>query len=173
MGEVYNVEHIDFKILGVNEGDSDYLGDGVGKLEEGLKGISDEGFGITPQEETGLIEGLKGEQGFSVDPSDSVEGSVALKSTSESIQPLLNLYKAQTAGDIPPFKIMIDVSSGDEGGTSPPEAVGFKEMIVNKAMFVSYSAFETDGRDSPDYEFEFVGYDLTIVGPDGERTGGD
>jgi len=164
--KVYNVEHIDFKISEV-DGVDFTEDDGESKLDP-VEGISDDGFGITPEAETELIEGLKGEEGFSVDPSSAAEGSLTLKSTSQSLQSMIDLYNAQTTGETGPFEIRIEVSDdvGGEAGTSPRHAFGFSKMVVENAMLVSYAPFETDGRESPDYEFEFIGYDFEVKGPE-------
>lgn len=166
--KVYNVEHVDFIIAsGMDDDEVTEFEDPIdgGKLNP-VTGISDDGFGITPEAETELIEGLKGEEGFSVDPSDAAEGSLTLKSTSDSLQAMIDLYNKQTTGELGPFMIKIEVQDGDQWDTSPPKAFGFKRITVSNAMFVSYAPFETDGRDAPDYEFEFVGYGFDVEGPE-------
>lgn len=154
---VYNVNKINFSITGL--GDTE-----IGNNEE-ITGIAEDGFGITPTAETEVIPGLKGEQGFSVDPSDGAEGSLVLKSTSEDTDYMIDLYNKQQSGEIPPFTIEITVDADEEYGTDPQEALGFSSMSVDHAFLVSYAPFETDTRAAPDYEFEFVGYGFNVNKP--------
>jgi len=163
-GKVYNVKHVDFSIRNVSTGGSTVE---VGKLQP-VEGISSEGFGITPTSETEIIEGLKGEEGFSVDPSDGAEISLTLKSTSPSIKSMIQLYNEQQDGNLAPFTIEVTVSSADEtGGTNAQAAFGFSKIVVQNVMLQSYAAFETDDQSAPDYEFEMMGYGLEIQEPEG------
>lgn len=158
-GKVYNVEKVDFKITGLENADGI---DNIGSVS----GIAEDGFGITPTSETEVIPGLKGEQGFSVDPSTGAEGSLTLKSTSPNIDDMIELYNGQQDGSVPPFTIEITVETNEsENGTNPAEAFGFSSMTVDNAMLVSYAPFETDTRAAPDYEFEFVGYGFNVESP--------
>ena len=63
---------------------------------QSLVDIGPDGFGITPGGEHSVIEGLKGELGFSIDPSTAATGTVQLKTTSESMKTMISLYNNQT-----------------------------------------------------------------------------
>lgn len=175
-GKVYNVEHVTFSIypngLQDMELDDYWVGDNVDAGKDTpyeISGISDEGFGISPTAETEMVPGLKGFQGFSVDPKDGAEGSLALKSTaSESLQFLTDLYNLQQAGRLPPFTIEVSVKDAETGGTSAEKAFGFQKKEIANAFFVNYAEFATDDNAAPDYEFEFIGYGYTEVGPEEE-----
>lgn len=163
-GKVYNVKHVDFHIRNIEAGGAAI---DTGKLQP-VQGISSEGFGITPTSETEIIEGLKGEEGFSVDPSDGAEVSLTLKSTSPSLKSMIQLYNEQQDGNLAPFTVEVVVSSSEEtGGTNAQEAFGFSKIIVQNCMLVSYASFETDDQSAPDYEFEMIGYGLEIEEPQG------
>jgi len=167
-GKVFNVEHVDFEIEVRGLDDIADIGDY--DIQEynnphTVVGISEEGFGITPTAETELIPGLKGFQGFSVDPQDGAEASLTLKSTSRSLQFMTDLYNLQQLGKIPPFKIEIIVQDEGTGGTNPDEAFGFQSKSVDNAFFVNFAPFETEETEAPDYEFEFVGYGYNEEGP--------
>lgn len=154
-GKVYNVKNVDFKIISEQLDSSELT----------VAGISEEGFGVTPTAETETIPGLKGEEGFSVDPSKGAEISLTLKSTSDVIPDLIDLYNKQQDGNLAPFEISVEVNTNETGGTNAQEAFGFSSIVVENAMFVNYAPFETDTRSAPDYEFEFAGYGLSINEP--------
>lgn len=162
-GKVFNVERVDF-IIDVNVPDDEDVD--PSKVNP-VVGISEDGFGITPTAETAIIPALKGEEGFSVDPSNGAEISLALVSTSESIPTMIDLYRLQQEGRLPPFEIRVEVDEPEEGDlTEPGKAFGFQKIVVANCMFVNYAPFETDGREAPNYEFEFVGYGYKAHSPE-------
>lgn len=157
-GKIYNVELVNFNIKFPEQYNTpgDVPDDTIT-----VEGISDDGFGITPTAETEPIEALKGYEGFSIDPSSGAEISLTLKSVSPTLKHMIELYKEHQEGELPPFQIEIAVDDTDSM-TKPNEAFGFSRIVVQYCMFVNYAAFETDGRESPDYEFEFVGYNYNV-----------
>jgi len=162
--KVFDIQHIDFYIE-IPDGEHGYDGVFVGGAP--VEGIAEDGFGISPTSETDVIEALKGIEGFSVDPSNGAEGSLTLVSTSPHMQDMIDIHNEQQAGELPPFEIRVEVSSsGETGGVNAQKATGFSKITVSNAMFVSMADFETDGRDAPTYEFEFVGFGFDITGPE-------
>lgn len=168
-GKVYNVKHVNFYLDNIYWGQDD---DPLQGIE--IVGVAPDGFGVTPTAETRIIPGLKGEQGFSVDPSNGAEISLTVKSTSDSLHErddfpgLLKLYTLQQRGSLAPFTVRIEVTQDEEtSGTKAQDAFGFSSIVVENVMFVNYAPFETDEREAPDFEFEFIGYGLTINPPEG------
>jgi len=170
-GKVYNVELVDF-IIDVAEGVEDLFEDSslVEKLDP-IVGIAEDGFGVTPTAETATIPAIKGEQGFSVDPSNGAEISLTLVSTSESVPAMIELHTLQQQGKLPPFEIRVEVADDPDALTKPSKAFGFRSIIVENAMLVNYAPFETDTREAPNYEFEMVGYGYKVNKPVDFETG--
>jgi len=165
-GKVYNVELVNFIIELEEEAKDLFTDENLVDKFDPVVGIAEDGFGVTPTSETAIIPALKGEQGFSVDPSDGAEISLSLVSTSESVPAMIELYSLQQEGRLPPFEIRIEVEEDSEDYvTSPSEAFGFQRIIVENAMLVNYAPFETDTREAPNYEFELVGYGYSAEKP--------
>lgn len=158
--KVYNVEHVDF-IIELNDEDVSEFDPEIQERFDGgeltIEGISDSGFGVTPTAETEMIEGLKGYEGFSVDPGNGAEIDLAVKSTSLSLPVLQAIYNKQQDEVIAPFKVRIEVNQSD---IRP--AFGFNNIEVKHCLLVNMAPFEVDGPEAPDWEFEMVGYGFTI-----------
>lgn len=114
--------------------------------------VSPDGFGITPNTEHTLIEGLTGEQGFNRDPSTAGEATLSLKANSESNQFLEDLFREQRLGTTGPVSVEIAV---DDDYTT---AFGFKTKKMAFAFIQKPAAFESDGKESPTIEWTFIGY---------------
>jgi len=113
--------------------------------------LASDGFGITPEAENTLIQGLTGELGFNIDPSDAVTIVVTVKSSSPSHTVLNTLYKTQKAGGTP---VKVEVIVDDEF----KDAFGFKRRGALYAVIQKAVPFETDGKEAPDMEYTFIGY---------------
>jgi len=136
--EVYDVRKVDLIIAG-----------------QIITGIGEDGFGITPAEENMLIKGLKGEGGFSMDPSTAAEATVSLLSTSPSNQYLRQLWKRQNPGmnaAAPrPFTFLVRVK------TTYAEAFGFMKKYIRYTMIQGPPELVTE-KEAPQYEWKFIGY---------------
>lgn len=163
MAQVFNIKLVDFVIDEIHSSEFDFT-----EIDP-VEGISSDGFGITPTAETEVIEGLKGELGFSVDPGDGAEITLTLKSNSPHVPKMLKMWNAQRNGALAPFRVAVTVR-GDETvegtGQTARDAFGFSQIMVEHVMLQNYAAFETEERDAPDYEFEMIGYGMRIRGPD-------
>jgi len=125
--------------------------------EKKITGIAPAGFGITPSAETTIIMGLKGECGFSVDPSSAAEATLTLKSVSDSndvLRDLLNKQQKALESTEPfaPFEFRVEVEAGYE------KAFGFKSKKIKYAVITKWPEFATDEKNAPDYEWGFAGY---------------
>lgn len=165
-GKVYNVELVDF-VIDLPESAQDAFPDDLLEKLNPVVGISEDGFGISPTAETEIIPALKGEEGFSIDPSNGAEGSLSLVSTSESVPAMIELYQMQQEGRLPPFELRIEVVDDEDVDsiTSPSKAFGFSKIVLENAMLVNYAEFETDTRNAPSYDFEFAGYGYKVTRP--------
>lgn len=126
---------------------------------EPMKGISEDGFGITPTQENSIIKGLTGEIGVNIDPTSGAEATVSLKSTSLSNEFLRELKKQQDERLIGPvlFEIQIDPTEVD-GVPVHQKAHGFINKGMTYAWIMKWPEHSTDGHESPSIEWEFVGY---------------
>jgi len=116
-----------------------------------INDLSEDGFGLTPEAENSLINGLTGVIGFNIDPSDACTLVVNVKSSSPSHALLNNLYKTQKAGGDP---VKVEVIVED----SHIAAYGFKRRGALYAVIQKAVPFETDGKEAPNMEYTFIGY---------------
>jgi len=120
-----------------------------------ITGIGEDGFGITPSQETTLIKGLKGEGGFSMDPTSAAEATVSLLSTSPSNEYLRKILAQQSPpgnADAPvPFLFEAKVKAGYEA------AFGYSFKKIQYCMIVGPPELVTE-KEAPQYEWKFVGY---------------
>jgi len=107
--------------------------------------ISADGFGITPESEHTVIEGLKGEHGFNIDPSTQATATISLLSISPEIEDFREIWKNDLI-------VKVEITSEDQ------EAVGFSSKKIKHAMITTPPEFTTDEEEAPAVEFEFVGY---------------
>jgi len=117
-----------------------------------IEGLSEDGFGLTPEAENTLIKGLTGDIGFNIDPSNAATCVINLKSSSKSHTVLNEIYKQQKAGLKGPVTILVEVD---------PDwilAFGFRKRTVNYAYIQSPSPFETSGKEAPDIEYTLIGF---------------
>jgi len=117
-----------------------------------IDGLSEEGFGITPEAENTLIKGLTGDIGFNIDPSDAAMCVINLKSSSPSHTVLNDIYNQQNAGTKGPVEVIIEVE------TDWILAFGFRSRKISYAYVQKPSPFETDGKESPDIEYTLIGF---------------
>ncbi len=128
-----------------------------------ITGLAPDGFGLTPGGETTLIAGLKGEQGFNIDPSSMAEATVTLKTGSPSNDVLRDIWRRQTGLETPgdrlgPVPFVIEAKPGKEA------AIGFRERGMQHAMVTKAPEWSTDEKEAPDVEWTFVGYGYFEIG---------
>ena len=117
-----------------------------------IEGLSEEGFGMTPEAENTLIKGLTGDIGFNIDPSNAATAVINLKSSSPSHTHLNDIFNQQKNGLKGPVTVLIDVD---------PDfvlAFGFRKRTIQYAYIQKPTPFETDGKESPDIEYMLIGF---------------
>lgn len=111
-----------------------------------------DGFGITPGMENTMIVGLQGELGFNIDPSTAATGSVQVKSVSNSMKTLIELWNNQTV-----FVYSIKPKVNHE------KVFGYKEMKIAHAIITKPPEWTTEGKESPNCTFTIGGYGFEII----------
>jgi len=117
-----------------------------------IVGLSEDGFGITPEAENTLIKGLTGDIGFNIDPSDAAMCTINLKSSSPSHTVLNDIYNQQKQGLKGPVTVLVEVDA------EWILAFGFRKRTINYAYIQKATPFETDGKESPDIEYMMIGF---------------
>ena len=117
--------------------------------------IAPDGFGISPLNEVTIIDGLQGPVGFNMDPTTAVEATITLKSTSPEHATLREISQKQQQGLLGPIALEVVVEPGFVS------AFGFAKKSIPFAMIKSPAELETDEKESPDYEYNFIGYGYT------------
>ena len=102
-----------------------------------------DGVGITPKREPKVVTALKGEVGFSIDPSTGADVTISLLATSESNAKMRALAEAQKA-------VQVSIRSEDS------DATGFEEISVDYVIFMF--AEKKLEAEAPTYEYKGVGY---------------
>jgi hypothetical protein len=117
-----------------------------------IEGLSEDGFGITPEAENTLIKGLAGDIGFNIDPSNAATCVINLKSSSMSHQLLNDIYNKQKAGLKGPVEVKIEVA---------PDwvlAFGYRKRVISYAFVQKATPFETDGKEAPSIDYTLIGF---------------
>ena len=141
---IYDIRKAELQII-------HYYGSAVSNVSPKVDGVGEDGYGITPSIEVSVIKGLTQEWGFNMDPMTMAEAMVSLKSVSlwnGYLQQMWNLQQVTPKSFI--FQITVDAGFR--------EAFGFSRKVLPKAMIVGPPEHTTDGKESPQYEWKFVGY---------------